>query len=245
VPKEAEMKMGLIASRYEGNRSGAARTILDQRRQLEPYKVPEAVSVALESMKKGNQVVVFADRINESTVYQVDGEGKDRPKLMSSEGTIRLIRDQLIAAGVSSDDIVELHGNADLPAPEAMSQFQSGNKKVILTTAQSGGTGINLDDVIGNAPRTLISMTPNFSANDFMQMVGRVWRSQTASIPEIFCLFSQLEIDKWGKDLLASKLAILGATVGGAPRDFQKLSFAERLALYRRRNRFNPFMAIA
>ncbi len=255
VPQEAHETAAKIEAHYADGRNDADRKrsgleLLDARRQLEPFKVKGAVDLALESIKKGNQVVIFADRVNESTVYKRVGPEKYDPNtgqlitdgrkaVVSSEGTIQALRKQLEEMGISTDDIVELHGGTKTKPGDAMGAFQSGKAKVILTTQASGGTGINLDDNVGDKPRTLISLTPSFSANEFMQMVGRVWRSQTNSIPEIHCLFSDLEIDTWGKELLSSKLVTLGAMVGGAPKDIR---FSERLAILRKNNRYNPFL---
>lgn len=247
VPEAAHDMMNKIEARFAGEPMGAARSLLDKRRQLEPFKVPEATRLAIESIKKGNQVVIFADRINESNVSSATpiGKGADGEpvfaKVAGSEGTIKLLRKQLESQGINPEDIVELHGSTKSDPGEVMKNFQSGKVKVLLTTPGSGGTGISLDDNVGDRPRTLISMTPPFSANEFMQMIGRVWRTNTNSIPEIHALLSDTSIDEWNRVLLRNKLAVLGASVGGAPKTMQ---FQEGV-IFLRKERWNPILEFA
>ena len=47
------------------------------------------------------------------------------------------------------------------------------------STPETGGTGVSLDDLYGDAPRSMIVITPPFSALEFVQMAGRVNRLTT------------------------------------------------------------------
>lgn len=253
VPPEAHEIAAKIEAHYsqgkdDGDRKKSGLELLDTRRQLEVYKVNAAAEMIAEDLKKGKQILVFASRINESTVYQrlapdktdpVTGELiSGRKPVVKSEGTIPMLRAALEGLGIDPDLIVEMHGQAKMKQSDALEAFQSGKAKIMIGTDVMG-TGINADDTVGNAPRSTYMLTPDFSASEAMQKIGRTWRSQTASYPEINFLFSDLEIDQWGKELLSSKLLTLGAIVGGAPKDLQ---FAERLALLRKNNRYNPFL---
>ncbi|MEP7220870.1 MAG: hypothetical protein ABI876_18240, partial [Bacteroidota bacterium] len=85
----------------------------------------------------------------------------------------------------------------------------------MLCTIGSGGTGISLDDTIGNAPRTIIIMTAPMNSIKTVQVMGRVVRANTRSRSRAYFLFADIDIDEWLKNLLATKLTMLGAVVAG------------------------------
>lgn len=89
--------------------------------------------------------------------------------------------------------------------------FQSGVMRVALATIQKGGTSLSLDDQHGNMPRTVIFMTPPFSAIDTMQALGRAWRLSTMSNVNVVFLKADHPIDDWGFDIVYKKLGMLGA----------------------------------
>lgn len=194
-----------------------SRMLFDQRRQLEPYKVPATIEETMSALEKGNQVIIFASRVNFSTVK---GAGKDAEVIAESEGTVKLLKAALEEAGVPTAEIAELHGGATKTAKSkkaAMDQFQSGQARVMISTVESGGTGINLDDRTGTNPRTMIMMTSQLSAMGDVQAVGRIARLTTQSTPEVIYMSTDTGADQWGEGLTATKLASLGATIKGIP----------------------------
>lgn len=66
-----------------------------------------------------------------------------------------------------------------------MAGFNEGDVDVLVMTAASGGTGINLDDRVGDAPRRMIMVTPPWGGDTFEQTIGRVSRRNTASPSQI------------------------------------------------------------
>ena len=113
------------------------------RRAIEPYKIPRLLDRIQSSLAKGRSVVVFAERVNESSVglYEYvdtdDGIKRQRREIHRSEGTLKMIRAELALRGIR---YAELHGaSEDDSAAEAMRRFQSGEVEVMLATAQSGG----------------------------------------------------------------------------------------------------------
>ena len=85
----------------------------------------------------------------------------------------------------------------------------------MLATIQSGGTGINLDDTVGNRPRSVHIMTPPLTANDMAQAIGRVHRKNTKSASNIHAILSDTAIDQWNAGILHDKFRTLGAVSGG------------------------------
>lgn len=215
LPQECHDAMNRIAqdikSRGLGPGQERSQMLMHQRRQQEPYKVPHAVDMALEAMRDGRQVVIFASRVNESVVGDKDDESAIR-----SDGTMVLLKKAMLEAGVPESHIAEIHGGiAKDKIPNEMDRFQSSQARVVIATLESGGAGINLDDTRGDAPRTLIMMTAPFSAVDNMQGIGRVWRLKTQSVPHIHFLFGDTEVDEWNSGLIGKKMKTLGASVAG------------------------------
>lgn len=193
----------------DGNKAVA---LMAARMAQEVHKIPHVVNAVQEELKAGRSVVVFAARVNPKEAE----EGEDGDQGEAIEGTMKLLREQLEAAGVK--DITELHGGATkTPAQKAkaMEAFQSGKAKVILATIESGGTGVNLDDTVGDKPRTTIVITPPFSAVSHVQLAGRTWRLNTKSDAKIRHVFADTAIDDWNAALVARKMKVHGAVVSG------------------------------
>lgn len=102
--------------------------------------------------------------------------------------------------------------------------FQDGRKRILIATPEAGGTGISLDDTVGSAPRTIIIMTAPFSSVEVVQILGRINRAQTKSRQRAYFLWVDVPIDKRLRDIIASKLRILGAAVQG---EVKKVSVEE------------------
>ncbi len=199
--------------------------LMHMRRQQEPYKIDAAVDIAKKELAEGRQVIIFLSRINHSVAGQKVKIGElyggeplyEYVEYASSEGTAKTLKERLEQAGIKN--VVELHGNAGEKAADAMQKFQSGKANVIIATMESGGTGINLDDVTGDKPRTMIVMTAPFSAVQNIQAAGRVWRLTTVHDPKnptrIKMLFGDTETDDWNAGIIAKKMKMLNATVKG------------------------------
>jgi superfamily II DNA/RNA helicase len=201
IPKQAKDDMEKTASTYSNN-ADRAQKLMTQRRQLEPYKIPAATREVNLALKEGRQAIVFVSRVNDSST----------PSGVST-ATAGALRKQLALAGIT--DVAELHGSADIDRTEAAKRFQSSKAKVLITTLESGGTGINLDDVVGDKPRTIVMMTPPFSAVENVQAIGRVWRYNTKSMPQVKYLFSDTAVDQWNQTIIETKMRSLEANVKG------------------------------
>ena len=232
LPDKAHAMLENIAENFDHGEGGGlrkAQMLMHQRRQLEPYKINAAVSTVKQELAAGRQVILFVSRVNKSEVLEEDSmipvggvgmmrtstfnpDGKPRV-IAASEGTAKLLREALEAEGITS--IAELHGNAGAKAEASMGQFQSGGAKVLIATVESGGTGVNLDDTVGDAPRTMVMVTPPFNAVQNLQAAGRVWRMTTKSSPKIRYLFTDTDVDSWNRSIIASKMAAVGAAVRG------------------------------
>lgn len=210
LPEGAEEDLASIA---EGaSTRDRAQVLMRQRFRQEKHKIPAAVSAVSEELAQGRQVVVF--------VASVTGEGGDE-----GAGTPALLREALRKAGVPDEHIAELHGGSAGGGKHAVEAFQGGHAKVLITTAQSGGTGHNLDDTEGTRPRTQVVVTAPFSAIDNAQMWGRTHRLTTRSRSRMRYLFADTPVDKWNADLIRGKVETLGAVVAG---EVKRQSIPER-----------------
>ena len=188
--------------------------LMKLRRFLEEMKTQKAIEAIDQGLKENKQIVIFATRINE-----MEGEGDEY-----SVGTLKEISRILEEKGIK-------HSNVFASNPknqELIKKFQDGEHKVILTTPQSGGTGINLDDSTGNSPRKAIILTPPFSAMDMIQQIGRINRLTTKSKAEAEMLVTATEVDAWNTNIIAQKVEKLGATVSG---DYAKIDIDEMKAV--------------
>ena len=196
-------------SRATGLKYGLVKAtgLMALRRLVEEMKIEPTVNMIKQKLEEGKQVVLFATRVNESEI------GGDTNQY--SEGTLKAVEELLKKEGIEFSSVFASNKEAE----KAIDNFQSGKVKVLLTTPESGGTGLNLDDRTGKAPRSAIIMTPPFSAMPFIQMVGRINRLTTKSRAEATMLTvgsgAAQAIDDWNKNIIANKLTTLGASVKG------------------------------
>ena len=137
----------------------------------EHLKLDATVEQLKEDLANGKQVIVAAETVsNDLTI-----KGLDDKKIM---GFIGLMKERLDSEGIN---YTELTGDTKDERKENVAEFQEGKAPVALITAASGGTGINLDDVVGDTPRSLIMVTKNWSGDKVVQLIGRVSRKNTQS----------------------------------------------------------------
>ena len=159
-----------------------------------------------------------------STWKHVAPGGGPEPKadlVKFTEGTLRVLQQRLNEAGITT---AAVFGGRSKKALRDVRRFQEGKIDAVITSPQSGGTGISLDDTVGNAPREAIIMTPPFSAVDFVQMPGRVHRLSTKSQSKVTLLSTDTAVEQWNKGIIANKLTTLGASVKG---DYEGLSLRD------------------
>ncbi len=190
--------------------------LMHMRRQLEPEKLPYVQQIIADELAEGRSVVVFAARVNESKVEAnvKDEEGNiiDRVTLLESEGTLKQLREWLKAEGI---EYSEIHGGMEGTSEENQAKFQSNKGRVVIATYEKGGTGINLDDRTGVAPRTMVMMTAPFDSVSAVQAIGRIHRYTTMSASRVHMLFSPHPVDQWNAAILGTKIKQLHAMVSG------------------------------
>lgn len=210
LPPEAK-KAAQDAYDRAGGADNPAQALMAMRRAIEPHKIPQTVEHVKQELAAGRSPIIFLGRVNDA-----DDEGDDDTGMVD-ENTAKQLKQALIDAGVPVGEIGELHGAAAKTPDQkrrAMAHFQSGKSKVLISTIQSGGTGVNLDDTVGDRPRTVLMMTPPLSANDMIQAAGRINRMSTKSDAKVITLVSDHPVDQWNMALLGKKMKNLGAALG-------------------------------
>ncbi len=183
-----------------------------QMEELEPYKLPMAVSLVDDAMRRGRQVIVFVHTGEEGTQAR-RATGDVKP------GAVRILVDTLTkrygedAVGVIAGASGEYETYRRL---ENVRQFQSGERRILIGTITSGGTGLSLDDTAGTNPREMIIVTPPLSYIHVMQAIGRIVRANTKSRSNVHFIFtSNTGIDTWLSAILATKFMALSAIIKG------------------------------
>ena len=194
-----------------------AQALMHKSRLIETFKVPHTVDMVRKSLASGKQVVIFAERVNESDIEIFTDAGK-KEIIAQSEGTMKLLREHLQAAGIH--DIAEIHGGVTNEySRESQKRFQAGHARVVIASPGAAGTGINLDDRHGDKPRELIMMSPPLSAIQGTQVAGRIWRLKTkcpvTPCASIKYVLSNTQNDNWRWEINKNKMQSLGAIVEG------------------------------
>lgn len=202
---------------YQAKMNLAGQATLAMRRLNEHFKIKSAVDNGIKSLKAGKQCVIFADNVGE------DGKKMKLHKESNIEyhSTMNAAREMFASElkkhpDLSHIKVAEFHGRVTAKArKQAQKDFQDGKAHVFLTTPKSGGTGINLDDIRGDAPRSVHVLTPPLSANEFIQMIGRTNRLTTKSRSDINLHLTDTPADDKNTHALIEKVKTLGASVSG------------------------------
>ncbi len=188
---------------------------------IEGYKIDEAIETTKREIAEGRNVLIFTSYVDEGDEERVED---DSLKL----GTVRILKNKL--SKLFGEDQVGVlvsatKGYEDFRRLENVADFQSGEKRILIGTINSGGTGVNLDDQIGNAPRTIIVLTAPLSFIQIMQLIGRIVRANTKSRSRVYFYFAKTDhpdkkeakiiIESWLKNLLGNKFRTLKAAVKG------------------------------
>lgn len=126
--------------------------IIYARQRIELLKVPEFIKLTQEEIGKGNSVVLF---VNFTETLLTLSEKLNTKCLIYGEQKI--------------DD-----------RDKNIEDFQLDKERICICNIRSGGTGISLNDTHGNFPRVSI-ISPTWSAQDLIQVLGRIYRAKTKS----------------------------------------------------------------
>ena len=191
-------------------------------------KVKEAIKMIEEYLEKGRSVVVSVSNTGAATLnrskengncityfqeicddYGIDVEFKEEPidSIINYFGreNVSEITGRRIRPSTTRNKYEKIPKNE-------IESFQK-NKKRIAILSRAGGMGLSLHDNDGKYPRTHIVLEIPWSGEDFLQQMGRIYRSNAYSLPEYVFLVSEIPSEYRMIMSIVKKLKNMGAIV--------------------------------
>jgi hypothetical protein len=190
--------------------------ILEQRRAVEEFKIDLALDNAEKDIDSGRKVVFVVNSVNESDIQNV----VTRENILSVSATADIVRTKLnainerrVKEGKNPIVFAEYHGESDTNAT-ALDSFNKQNAQLLITTTSKGGVGIEMDDKVGDSPRSMYIITPPLSAIEIVQVIYRIFRLDTASDVAVKLYIGDTQADQWALDRLSRRLRNLETVMG-------------------------------
>ena len=202
IIKQLEDIKNMYGGMQNNDISALRKMVAAQKRALEEYKVDAAAKRAIQSIRRGRKPIIYVGFVSE---VNSKGQAVD-PTSAAVEAAILKLAPEL--------KIARMYTGSDQTKEQALAAFNEGGFDVLIATKEMGGTGIELDDKFGDEPRDMIIMSAPVSAIQAVQLVYRVWRTDSASRPNLIFLESKAEVDQQNIDRMRAKLRLLDATTG-------------------------------
>lgn len=188
----------------------------------ETAKLPEVIKQVLEALTQERKVIVMAGRHEDKPIEWLDNNNnKHRIRVPS---ILDLVEEFLESNPETAELVLSYYGKTE----KRLDAWQTGDKQVLLTTYGKASESIDLDDQVGNAPRTLISTLSDWSAIKEDQAIGRVDRANTASVPRFVSLRAKgFTADRVRTSRAISKHGVLGLIHGN---EKSELSYADNVS---------------
>ena len=154
VYDEMETELAKLEERSANYAAHVFAIMMEARRRAELCKVPLFVEMIEDLFDEGKSVVCFVNFTD--TVEAITKRLSKNKKLVGLIG--------YIVGGQNAEKRQD-----DIDA------FQADRKRVLIANIGAGGIGISLHDLNGKFPRASL-ISPNFSAIQLIQALGRVWR---------------------------------------------------------------------
>jgi hypothetical protein len=183
-------------------------------------KIGEAVGIVKKQLAQGRKSIIFVSRINPMEIrgrrQQMAGEFGAPEVIGEIPSPVPMLEEALKKEGIS---FVGLHSKAKTTSQKAQKAF-SEDADVLIASLESGGTGINLDDTIGDNPRTEVFLFSPYRGISTIQGMGRIWRASTIQNDNnpnryVFVTASDISPDLNRSSVLAKKLQLMNAAIGG------------------------------
>jgi len=212
-------------------------------------KAPEIMRLIEAELRAGRKVVVFANyagplKMNSLTPRQ-GRRGVEKKDAVHVPGLLTTLSRMLDEMGIDHarlynppeyelSDRIALPGIPDaryvVPAKDTkpvhfvdeIKRFQKGGADVLIGLYETGGTGVDLDDQIGDKPRTLILASPHWSGDQFEQAIFRVSRRNSKTPARVYCVVADTESDLRRRDVVEQKLRVLRDIQAGADPDLAR-----------------------
>ena len=187
--------------------------LMEANRYQEHLKIPYALERVYRALENGKQIVLFCTGVNPTEIKSM---GITVPQFALE------FSDILKKQGIAHSNIF---GDNAAQKIEEAKKFQRGETKVAIATISSGGTGIDLDDQVGDAPRETLFVTLPWSADDLDQAIRRVSRLNTKS-PSVVDFISALNSypDEHKQAVVQSKMQTMRNVQAGVDPDVVEMN---------------------
>jgi len=177
VYEHMQDELAALAKRTENYSAQIFAVMMRARMQAELLKVPALIEQATDAIDEGMSVCIF----------------------VNFQATIDALRARL------KDSAVVQGGQSQEDRDANIDAFQADEKHIIICNIAAGGVGISLHDVRGERPR-LSLISPNYSAIQLVQAIGRAWRQggKSATIQRV--VFAAGTIEETACDAVRTKL---------------------------------------
>jgi len=180
----------VLKSKEEKSNSALA-IILYARQQIELLKVPVFVRLTNELVAQGKHVALFVNFTN-----------------------------TLLSLGEHLKSKCFIYGEQKIEERDANIQsFASNQEKIIICNIRAGGVGISLHDTDGKYPRVAL-ISPTWSAQDLIQVLGRVHRANCKSPVEQKILFCNGTFEETIATITQSKVKNIGFLNDGSTESY-------------------------
>jgi hypothetical protein len=182
----------------EENSTSALAIILYARQQIELLKVPVFVKLTNELVSQGKHVALFVN-----------------------------FTDTLLSLGEHLGTKCFIYGEQKIEERDTNIQlFASNKEKIIICNIRAGGVGISLHDTDGNYPRVAL-ISPTWSAQDLIQVLGRVHRANCKSPVEQKILFCNGTFEETIASIIQSKVKNIGFLNDGSTKSYKMENLIE------------------
>jgi len=154
VYEEMEHEIAKLEKHCENYSQHIFAIMMEARRKSELLKVPLFAEMVEDLFDEGKSVVVFLNF-------------DDSLNALKARLTKTKKFDGLIGYIVGGQNAEQRQRHID--------DFNSDKRRLMLTNIKAGGIGISLHDLNGKFPRASV-VSPNFSAFELVQALGRIWR---------------------------------------------------------------------
>tara|TARA_B100001989_G_C24550589_1_gene474285 strand:+ start:4236 stop:6782 length:2547 start_codon:yes stop_codon:yes gene_type:complete len=192
------------------------------------FKVKEAINTIEEYLEKGKSVVVSVSNTGAATLKRSKENGNNITyfqEICDEYGIDLDFEKEPIDSIIShfgKNNVSEITGRGLRPSSvknkyeripkDDIENFKT-NKKRIAILSRAGGMGLSLHDSDGKHPRVHIILEIPWSGEDFLQQMGRIYRSNAHTLPEYVFLVSDIPSEYRMIMSIIKKLKNMGAIV--------------------------------
>lgn len=213
-------------------------------RLITGFKTPYAIQLAQRELNKGRSVIISVSNTCEATARRLGIRHRNK-KFRVCEDILSGVHipeelvdyipinpiDAIIDA-FGSQNVIEVTGRNRIYTDrdtvnmfDEIQAFQSGRKRVCVIS-RAGGVGISLNTEFTNKCSHIILEVP-WACEDFVQQIGRSYRTNSQFVPEYYILSSDVRAEQRFMHSLVSKLSKMGAIMRGDQTDGNVSSLSE------------------